>query len=294
MKGIRSRWLLTIWLFMLLAGCAGNGLDEPGTEELMQEQQPDSSESAQTESAEAKRGADTPLEQDTTIDYRAWTESARLEADVDGDGSEETVELSLAERHGFMLKVGTAIIKVEDAENTDGELAVVEFKPGMKLITVPESGPSSDDATWFLAYRNGEIVNLGRLQGKGERLQIPGDGTITSHSVRGQILHTWFHDQTYRLTEADEWEAVPQEMFNMNTPVKALIEITLQKSSSDTTAAFTLKPGDEAIIKASDDIAWCVVTKDGLEGWFAVDDYYMIRGLNRQADQVFEGLSFAD
>ena len=74
-----------------------------------------------------------------------------------------------------------------------------------------------------------------------------------------------------------------------------LKELVLQKSPEDETEVLRLEPNDEVIITHTDNIQWCMVqTTDGQEGWFAIDGFDKIRGLNISASEVFSGLNYAD
>ncbi|PWV97366.1 hypothetical protein DFQ01_1218 [Paenibacillus cellulosilyticus] len=278
MKRIWSACVILIFSAVLISGCGNASDDEEigNTEPTNEVVQDVVSETVDSGSAEAGE--------------------ASLDADVDQNGVSEHIVLSGEDQNqdGFTLKLGDASVVVEEAVGVDGKLALVKLNPETTLIAVPESGPSSDDATWFFAYRDQTIIPVGKLEGKGDQLIFLGDGTVTSSRVRGQILHTWFHDQTYRLTAQDEWEPIKQDLYEMNTRVKALVELTLQKTRTNKSESFTLHPGDEAVIKACDDKEWCLVQKGSQEGWFAVDDFNTIRSLNMTSDQVFDGLNFAD
>ena len=81
----------------------------------------------------------------------------------------------------------------------------------------------------------------------------------------------------------------------MDAKVTVLKEIELQKSPEDETEVLRLEPNDEVIITHTDNIQWCMVqTTDGQEGWFAIDGFDKIRGLNISASEVFSGLNYAD
>lgn len=218
------------------------------------------------------------------------------QADVDGDGvKEDFLFTGKAGDREFTLHAGKADLKTE-GENIDGTCQIVSIAPNRNLIAVPESGPSGDDATNFFAYRadKGDIVFVAKIQGKGDDLSFKGDNTILSHRVRGQILQTWYHIETYKIAGDYTVMVEPQDLYDMNTSVKVLQSISLQKSPDDKSISLKLAKGDEAVIKASDDKKWCLVTKDGKEGWFAVESFSKIQSLNLDAREVFEGLSYAD
>jgi hypothetical protein len=52
-----------------------------------------------------------------------------------------------------------------------------------------------------------------------------------------------------------------------------------------------LKAGESAVITGSDNKEWfSVKSSSGETGWFAVDDYHMIRGTGLPAEDYFDGL----
>lgn len=80
----------------------------------------------------------------------------------------------------------------------------------------------------------------------------------------------------------------------MKTEVEVNEEFTLQKSRTDGSDAITLKKGEKVTIVASDNKEWCLVENSkGETSWFAVDNFDIIRGLNKRASEVFNGLSNA-
>jgi len=136
---------------------------------------------------------------------------------------------------------------------------------------------------------------MGKIHGKQEHILYPGDGKVTTTMKRGETLHTWFHDETYRLTENHVLETVPQELYEMNTEVKVKRELELFKKRESTEIAYILRPDETVTLVESDDRMWFKVrNKEGLEGWFAIEGFNKILGKDLTADDVFEGLSYAD
>lgn len=228
---------------------------------------------------------------------RAWGEPA-YEAEYDFfGGGWYTNKIRFYGNEGydtFKIEVDDLSI-VSRADNLSGEFEMIEISDGVILFAVGQLGPSSDDATSYYYYDlTGNITFIDTLPGRGEGIIYHGDGTLTTRN-RGDILHTWFYEANYRLNEFYKFQFIAKDLYEMNWPVKVLQPLALQKSRSNTEIVTTLQVGEEAVILDSDNKEWCLVrTQKGVEGWFAVENYYHIRGTNYTADQVFEGLSFAD
>ena len=88
---------------------------------------------------------------------------------------------------------------------------------------------------------------------------------------------------------------VKKDLYAMDAEVTVIRELTLVKSPEDPAKAFTISPGESVTIKDTDDREWCsVLNSKGETGWFAVDNFDVIRDSGLHANEVFEGLSYAD
>lgn len=232
-------------------------------------------------------------------------------ADLNGDGKVETIflmvkkspngdEVSNIELHveGKMVAYEGSMIdpmfKVVDILNTDKYLE----------IAISEEGPSGDFATIFYRYDGMNLKELNKISGFLGK--YPGSDTLGSviidHSgilrtkSRGEILHTWYYDDSYLLNEKDVLVRVKQDSYEMNTEVEVIKEITLKNAKESDDAGITLKVAEKVTIDQTDNISWCRVTNsEGETGWFEVKNFYEIVGYEgMNADEFFLGLNFAD
>lgn len=176
------------------------------------------------------------------------------------------------------------------------DIVDIDERDNIKEITVGDSGPSDDYSTRFYYYNGKDIVYMGTVGGTLENgITINSDGKVIARE-RGKILHTWFYTKIYRLNKNHLLGGVPQQnIYKMNYKVKLKIELPLQKSQIDRSVVTILKPGEEVTIVASDDKEWCLLENSkGIRGWFAVEKFSTIKGINKNAYDVFEGLCGAD
>lgn len=232
-------------------------------------------------------------------------------ADLDGEGKEESVFL-LVRKSPNGDEVNSIELHVDEkTADYEGEMIhpmfkIVDISDQDKYleIAVSEEGPSGDYATIFYRYDGNNLKELNKISGF--LGPYPGrdnlGSVIIEHSglvrtkTRGEILHTWFYDDSYRLNEADELVKVKQDTYEMNTEVEVIKEIILKKSKGSDANGITLKVGEKVNIDQTDNISWCRVTNSkGEIGWFEVKNFYEIKGYEgMNAEAFFLGLNFAD
>ncbi|MGB4589401.1 MAG: SH3 domain-containing protein [Clostridiaceae bacterium] len=232
-------------------------------------------------------------------------------ADLDGDGKVESIDLMVkkslneGEVNAIELHVGEQKIPYE-GEMIDPMFKVVDISNKDKYleIAISEEGPSSDYTTVFYRYDGKKLSELSKISGflgkypgmdtRGSVL-IDHSGFVKTKS-RGEILQTWFYDDTYLLNENDELVKVKKDIYEMNTEVEVIKEITLKQSKESEANGITLKVGEKVTLDQTDNMSWCRVTNSkGDIGWFEVKNFYEIVGYEgMNADEFFLGLNFAD
>lgn len=302
----RKRFMVLVpWLLaaVFLMSCAQSpGAITPGTGE--------------EPSAEGPIGGTTEEEpEDDTVETSADGKIVTRHSDLDGDGEKETIVLTTGKSTGFgyddyteySIEVGDRLYALRAfTESIEPRFNVVNItrSDGFKEIAVSEYGPSSDFFTTFYHFDGDLLTNIGVVSGfYGEAsemcevfgtVKIDGSGTITGLS-RGNLLHTWFHESTYQMNADFTIVEVPKDLYVMDAEVTAIHELTLVKSPDDPAEAFTLRPGESVIIRETDDREWCsVVNSKGETGWFAVDSFDVVRNTGMHANEVFDGLNYAD
>lgn len=223
-------------------------------------------------------------------------ESNTATIDLNRDGIKDRIRLECEPGDDSYTLTINGLSVTGGGNNLDGMMFVcdIDSRDDYKEIAITESGPSSDDATYFYYYDGSSINFMGRTQGSHYVLKITGSGVFTT-KTRGAILQTWFYTDHYRLSSSHELEIVPRELYKMNSQVIVKKQLKLQKSRTDQETAVVLEPDEEVTLTACDNKEWCEVKNaKGIKGWFAVDDYYTMRGTDFNASDYFEGLSFAD
>lgn len=228
--------------------------------------------------------------------------------DLNSDGVKDKVILTLEDSYHnkYALQVNDLIIHTS-GDNIEPNFNIVDIDTSDKYmeIAVSEYGPSSDDATTFFYFDVKKIIPMGKIGGffgvrysygndiMGE-MKINGSGEISTRT-RGKILQTWFYQDEYKLSEKHLLVNVPKDLYEMNTEVEVIKEISLQKSRNDATEALSLKPGEKVMIVSCDNNTWCSVRNaEGEMGWFAIEDYDIIKNVGLHASEVFNGLCHAD
>lgn len=218
------------------------------------------------------------------------------QTDLNGDGREDRIRLSCEPGDNeFTLEVNGISVK-GTGDNLDGcfYIADIDSADTFKEIAVTESGPSDDLAVSFFWFDGRKLHSMGKVQGSEYSIKIDGSGKFITRT-RGDILHTWFFADGYRLSEEHQLVRIPQDLYGMNHIVGVKKELSLQKSRTDPKIAVTLRKGEEVMLVASDNKEWCLVeNSEGKRGWFAIEGYHTIRGTGEEAGAFFNGLCYAD
>jgi hypothetical protein len=224
------------------------------------------------------------------------TKDVRLYADLDGDGHVDSVTVIFVEKYGrydhYEVRVGSAVYEGL-GQYLDVEATIVDVDSTDRLleIAIPEAGPSSDPAVFFLRYEGGRVRLIGYVPGYAT---TDGSGTITTE-CRGTILCTWFYPCSYRwFPEARTLAEVPQAFKPMHVEVTLKHDLSLCPEPWQWRGSTSLKAGTRAIIDLTDDKRWCHIrSAQGEEGWFSVDGGRVYP--DRVAvSEVFDGLPIVD
>lgn len=225
--------------------------------------------------------------------------------DLNGDNDIDYVSLSMMPDADPRLRSVHPELTINDVSiavpgtNSVGYFGIVDLNihDGQHEIALSDLGPSDDYTTSFYTFDGKTIKFIGTTEGLYERMQFNGDGSFAT-TTRGHILDTWFYRDSFALTDDNSLVRVSKDFYereNPDSPVIVLMTIVLQKSPSDTRNAITLRKGDVVTIVGCDDIAWCqIMNAQGITGWFAVEDFYIIKDTGKPATDFFEGLSYAD
>lgn len=214
--------------------------------------------------------------------------------DLNGDGTDEIIRFECTKRGDtFSLFINDVSI-TDRVETLYGYYKIVDIDSAdmIKEISISESGPSDDYATHFYYYDGQKIIPMGGVEGA--NVKIDGSGVLRTYT-RGKILHTWFYPDSYKLSKKHILEHIDKDLYTMNWSVTVKGSLPLQKSRTDSETIIILVPGERVKILSSDNKEWCLVENaKGIKGWFAIDGYHTIRGIGKIAQEIFEGLCYAD
>lgn len=223
-------------------------------------------------------------------------EGNSISADLNGDGKNEEIRLECTPGSDSYTLFVNGSPFMGNGNNLDGKMYLCDIDSSDKYreIAITESGPSSDEATYFFCYDGRNIHFMGRISGSQYVIGIAGNGKVLTRT-RGDILQTWFYPDYYRLSASHELENIPQKLYRMDTMVTVRKQLKLQRSPSDAKVAVTLEPWEDVKITRCDNKQWCEVENSkGEIGWFAVERFDMIRGTGLSASEFFNGLCYAD
>lgn len=241
-----------------------------------------------------------------------FSNEVKASTDLDGDGTMDEILLRTKDNPngeevtGYVLSVNGKEISYE-GENINPLFNIVDLLPedGHHEIAVSEEGPSNDDATVFFRYKADSLSVIGEIQGflgaypqtdGMGRLVVNGDGTVTTQS-RGEILQTWFYEDTYRLSDSDELIRVVKDLYPMVTEVTLLKPLKTQVARDNEAPGHTFQVGEKATLLETDNKEWVSIrNEDGEISWFQIKGFYEILGQDEPylATDIFDGLIMAD
>jgi len=261
--------------------------------------------------AETAEGAQTAVGVVIKLDKGAWV-------DLDEDGQAEQVAYEILTEDGYdvgyRLTIGQSeIVREGCAMDTDVYLLkLTEYTPAMVLVC--DYGPSDDFVTYFHVYQEGSISYIGYIPSLAESMRIR-DGVITA-SVRGGVLHTWYHDADFSIAHSSgidytsedffvpvEWAVyeIPRCLYPMGTIVTLKVDLPLLAGMNDPEQYALLPAGSKAILCATDDRKWvCIQSMEDahVRGWMELSGESgfecVIGEATLWSDEVFNGLIFAD
>ncbi|QIB26356.1 SH3 domain-containing protein [Caloranaerobacter azorensis] len=196
----------------------------------------------------------------------------------------------------YKLHINNLVIEGE-LGNYSNNFAIVDIdkNDNLKEIIISDYGPSNDYVSYFYCYDGQNIIKMGQTEGLFEYgIKIDGMGKLSART-RSKILQTWFFDKYYTLSKEHKLIEVPQDIYITNYDVFVKRPIKLLKNRGNSDDYFILNEGQRMTIVGTDDKEWCLVeTKTGERGWFAVDEFSIIRNEGLDAYKIFGGLCYAD
>ncbi|MBP1917968.1 SH3 domain-containing protein [Youngiibacter multivorans] len=238
--------------------------------------------------------------------------------DLDSDGTKEKIILVARDTRPdaassevvmyseFELKVNELIsVMKSDAMTID------LFEPRFNITDIDDTDPYREIAvswygedvysgTVFYRYDGNSLTELGQIGGffgkwfvggavDDGAVKIDGSGIVRTISL-SSILMPWFYDDEYSV-ESGKLVRIQKDIYPLEHSVTVIKDLTLRNSRTDNSDGITLKAGESCVITGSDNKEWfSIKNSSGETGWFAVDDYHMIRGTGLPAEDYFSGL----
>lgn len=238
--------------------------------------------------------------------------------DLDSDGTKEKITLTARDTRPdagssevvmyseFEIKVNGLSVGMK----SDG-MSIDLFEPRFNITDIDDSdsyreiavswyGEDVYSGTAFYRHDGRSLTELGKVGGffgkwfvggavDDGAVKVDGKGTVRTISL-SSVLMPWFFDDEYSV-ESGKLVRVVRDLYPLEHNVTVLKDLTLRKSRTDSSDGVTLKAGESAVITGSDNREWfSVKSSSGETGWFAVDDYHMIRGTGLPAEDYFDGL----
>ncbi|WP_052045086.1 YARHG domain-containing protein [Caloranaerobacter azorensis] len=228
--------------------------------------------------------------------YDVYPCNKEINIDINGDGKTERILFELENMSNYKLHINNLVIEGE-LGNYSNNFAIVDIdkNDNFKEIIISDYGPSNDYVSYFYCYDGQNIIKMGQTEGLFEYgIKIDGMGKLSART-RSKILQTWFFDKYYTLSKEHKLIEVPQDIYITNYDVFIKRPIKLLKNRGNSDDYFILNEGRKVTIVGTDDKEWCLVeTKTGERGWFAVDEFLIIRNEGLDAYKIFGGLCYAD
>lgn len=231
--------------------------------------------------------------------YTAYERNEKVVVDLDGDGVEEKITYRIKEDEsgskGYELQVNTTTVFAEGNQFMD-TFAIVDSntQDSYKEIAIGDTGPSNDEVTTFYRYKEGKLIELGKIEGLFTDGQgIDGSGQILSRT-RSMTLPTWWLNIPYTLVE-DSFKAQEGTYNGYGGQVMTIIDLKVYEANNQEAVSYFLPKYSVLDIIGGDNKNWIQIkTQDEKTHWFYIDEDNYIEGTEAYTWDVFLGLWFAD
>ena len=220
-------------------------------------------------------------------------------ADLDGDGTPETVRVTYSGRDEGKWEIGVRDAVISSWYDMPEGAYVIDIDESDKQreVAITDHGPSSDDSTQLFTYRNGEMAKVGSVSGI--LFASDGKGRVSTYarSWQGPLL-TWFFRIEYQLDDAGRLAMMPTRWYASELPLKIRQTLQLYEKPDAADPGPTLQTGTEVIVDLSDVTTWFhLKAADGTEGWIKFQNAESLvfpdGSLHNQGD-VLDGIVSAD
>ena len=233
-----------------------------------------------------------------------WPTKVDVITHLDNDGELDTIFFSKDDFRingvSYKSHVQQDVYQDDDPNFEKFIIADLDTRDDHRDIGLMVRGPSDDPAVFFYTIRGQDLVKLGEIpteiRDPGE--QFDGKSQITS-PIRLGVLQTWFAEAVWELKEEQIIQLVPDQMlipikYDYMEPVFLKKDLPIYKNKGDAQSFMKLEP-QEVEFLATDNKSWVQVKGlTGDTGWFKVEQFDYLPDLNKDARDVFDGLSSAD
>lgn len=263
----------------------------------------------------------------SSIYFQPLPEDQACLYDLDNNGTKESFVYNVVDDYRITLTLNGTVTSLDGEMFLTGWFFLTDLdrNDNQLDLAIQELGPSDDYTVTFYYFNGSKLVSRGTVPGTicdpyaddiGN--EAYGLGSITLNGAanliaqaRGNVLHTWFYDEPWRIAPGGKLEVIPQTYIPMfaydsetgerlsETPVTLKVDLPLFNSpdaSSD--ASLLARAGETAALVKTDNTEWVQLRNQaGQLGWFRLGDggYSVIVGDSELfSEEVFEGLSFAD
>jgi len=215
----------------------------------------------------------------------------RLKVDLNGDGRADVVEVEREDENGeFVLRVGRATVSSRLENGPVSDFGIVDLREGDGFVEVfvHTEGPSADDEYVFFRYRDGALVELGRVERWVRKVK---DGELWVDDWMG----FWTRHSVYLLRN-ERLVEVKREFFYVGVEGRAEDDLHLRLSFSEPSVSVRIRRGRVVRVvgwkpeekKAKGEElrefgGWYFLwsEEEGVGGWCRLKDFYdKVKGLN--------------
>ena len=243
-----------------------------------------------------------------------------VKADLDGDGTEELVCVSLEKTPDGQDRVRLTLNDVDftDSIYVEGEtwfdspdtgywaITDVYSVDNLLEIAIQDYGPSDDYYTNFFRYEQGAVYFFGGVEGliwndwtQSSDLSFEEDGFVRSY-MRLRVLQTWFADVRYDIAPRGVLDVVPEELYFTSHPTEVTVKKDLYAYDGKDGEEFIVDAGVKMTVEATDNAEWiyCKSCTADWALWFRLnpDNPFEIKTLDGYlpVQDALDGLCFAD
>lgn len=199
---------------------------------------------------------------------------------------------------GFFFDTPDSAYAITDLDTEDGFLE----------IALQEQGSSNDLRTTFFRYDGSRLLFIGKVEGLvfspslgWSDITFAGDGTLSSY-FRLNVLHTWYAEGQYALSEQDYLSLLPQKVYESTQPFAVTVLQQLSLWSDDAMTAggdadSVALPGQQLTLIGTDNRLWIhVLTESGTSSWLKLADTFSLETPTGPlySGDALEGLCMAD